>query len=36
MACACEKAGKPRCMWCNEAVKNQMSNHNCQWGNCDK
>lgn len=36
MACACQKEGKPRCAWCNEAIKNQLSQHNCSsYGTCD-
>ena len=36
MACACIKAGKPKCAWCKEAEAHGMatSRHNCQWGSC--
>ncbi|MDQ8043321.1 MAG: hypothetical protein AAGC46_00875 [Solirubrobacteraceae bacterium] len=37
MACACVKAGKPKCAWCKEAEvhKIPLSKHNCsQGGSC--
>lgn len=37
MACACEKAGKPKCAWCKEAEAHNIpkSKHKCSsYGTC--
>ena len=36
MACACVRAGKPKCAWCKEAenIPLPTSKHGCQSGSC--
>lgn len=38
MACACERKGKPKCIWCKEAEAHKIpkERHGCsEYGGCN-